>query len=448
MDKGMAHVFSRTQVAVAVFLLWRQVCSEDRLNRIFDSCRGDSYEKVLTFPSLVQLVFDAITEHEGSGLASIENAIEHGRIQVSKQAAFGKLRRVPKALSQGLLRECAAALRELTPDSRPVEPGPSLRGFEIVVLDGKVLKHLAKRLKVARGKSGKLLGGKSLVALHLQTQQAIAMECALDGESNECRLVPGILNQVRPLLDGPRLWVADAQYCDLTQPPRFLKDGDAFLVRYHPKVAFTPDAGEPGRGIDDRGRPYVDETGWLGKPDADGSLRVRRIRVTRADAEDFIVVTSLRDRSQYSAVDLLQLYDRRWNIETVFQHVTGVLHLRHVIGSTAQASLFQLSLCLLLSNLLQTVLGIASEETSRPVESFSVVRVFRQFHREVVALSVLLSVSDVLELLDHVCESPRELIIASVSSKWNKSPKQARSPPAEKEPLPGGHTSIHRLQNP
>jgi len=43
----------------------------------------------------------------------------------------------------------------------------------------------------------------------------------------------------------------------------------------------------------------------------------------------------------------------RWTIERVFQQITEVFNLQHLIGTTPQGTLFQLAFCLLLYNMLQ-----------------------------------------------------------------------------------------------
>src|ERR671936_69906 len=44
---------------------------------------------------------------------------------------------------------------------------------------------------------------------------AVAMAADPDGEANEFRLLPQLLDQARRGLTGPRLWVLDRQFCDL-----------------------------------------------------------------------------------------------------------------------------------------------------------------------------------------------------------------------------------------
>ena len=54
-------------------------------------------------------------------------------------------------------------------------------GFAVVAGDGKRIKDAAKRLKPARGYSGKLIGANALVALELRSGLAVAMSDSLDG---------------------------------------------------------------------------------------------------------------------------------------------------------------------------------------------------------------------------------------------------------------------------
>jgi hypothetical protein len=186
---------------------------------------------------------------------------------------------------------------------------PSLRGFSAVILDGKASKRVARRLKPLRGVTGGVLGGKALVALALDSGLAVARSAHSDGEANAIRLVPEVLPQVRRVVPGARLWVAESQFCDLEQTSRFTAEGDHFLVRYPPKVPFHPDLDRPARGgRDRRGLTYVEEWGWLGGEGDRRRRYVRRITLRRPGQEDVAVVTDLLEPDRYPAVDLLELY--------------------------------------------------------------------------------------------------------------------------------------------
>lgn len=172
---------------------------------------------------------------------------------------------------------------------RPVYPSvarlplsPALHGLEVRIVDGKAIKRVAKRLKPLQGRKGGVLGGKALVALDLRSGLAVAMATHPDGETNEAQLVPALLPQVREQGVDPRLWVADRQFCDLTQTAAFTAGGDHFVVRYHPKTHFCPDATRPAQaGQDAQGRAWEQDWGWLGGEQAKQRRFVRRITLVR-----------------------------------------------------------------------------------------------------------------------------------------------------------------------
>ena len=69
------------------------------------------------------------------------------------------------------------------------------------------------------------------MAVELASGLAVAVATHPDGETNDAQRVPALLPQVRPHLAGPRLWVADRQFCDLPQTAALAAEGDHFVVR-------------------------------------------------------------------------------------------------------------------------------------------------------------------------------------------------------------------------
>src|SRR5438132_3373758 len=96
---------ARLPLAESVLLLWQQVANAPFLQGLFDEHRGRCYEKVLSFPSLVQLIADALLQYDGSARASFEHALADEALDVSIPAAYGKLRRLPLAVSTAFLTE-------------------------------------------------------------------------------------------------------------------------------------------------------------------------------------------------------------------------------------------------------------------------------------------------------------------------------------------------------
>src|SRR5262249_34517235 len=148
------------------------------------------YEKSISFAVLVQLIADALLQHRGSGRKSFVRARESGQLAASVQAVYQKLSRVPLGLSEAWLAKSTERLRPVYPRAATGGVPSSVQEFAVLVVDGKTIKRVAKRLKPLRGRHGGVLGGKAVVALELASGLAVAMATAPDGETNEAKLVP------------------------------------------------------------------------------------------------------------------------------------------------------------------------------------------------------------------------------------------------------------------
>ena len=387
-----AQVAARLPLADAALSIWRFVFDDRRLGALWDRYRGACYEKVITFPVMTRLVADALLVHRGSGRRSFEKGIEAGRLDASVAAAFGKLGRLPIPVSQGLLREGTAALSQVVPPGGRRELPASIRGFTVVVVDGKAIKRVAKRLKPLRRVGGGLLGGKATVALDFGSGLAVAMQADPDGDANERPLVAGLLPQVYDLVTGPCLYVADRGFCDLVRLACFTaRADDHFLIRHQSNTKFAPDLARPARaGTDAAGRAYSEAWGWLGGERSPGRRYVRRIVLARPGREDLALVTDLLDPESVPADDLLGLYRERWGIEQVFQQVTEVFGLEGLIGGTPQACVFQFAFCLLLYNIVQLLTAYVAEARSCPPERVSPEKLFTDVRDQLVAWYLLI----------------------------------------------------------
>jgi hypothetical protein len=446
------EVLRRLPLAEAVLSLWRWVADPLVLLSVFARHSGQGYEKEIRFEVLVQLIADALLEHQGSGRKSFERGREHGLLTASVQAVYQKLGRLPLGLSEAWLAESTARMRPVYPGAARLPVSPALAGLEVIIVDGKAIKRVAKRLKPLQGRKGGVLGGKALVALEWRSGLVVAMATHADGETNEAKLVPTLLPQVREQVAGRRLWVADRQFCDLTQPTAFAQANDHFLVRYHPKTLFCPDpARSVKHGQDAQGRVWKQDWGWLGSEQAKQRRFVRRLTLYRPGEETIILLTDLLDASLFPATDLLELYLARWSIERVFQQITEVFHLQTLIGTTPQGTVFQFAFCVLLYNMVQVVRAYVATTQARPVPTISTELLFDDVHRQLVAFTELVS-PDQVEPLFPVLPTEEALraqltrLLATVwTARWLKAPPKKRKAPAPRTPIRGNQTSVYRL---
>jgi hypothetical protein len=446
------EILSRLPLAEAVLSLWRWVADPLFLLSVFARHRGQGYEKEVSFGVLVQLIADALLEHQGSGKKSFERGREQGLLTASVQAVYQKLSRIPLGLSEAWLAESTARLRPLYPGAVRLSLSPALAGLEVIIVDGKAMKRVAKRLKPLRGRKGGVLGGKALVALELRSGVVVAMATHADGETNEVKLVPALLPQVREQVGGRRLWVADRQFCDLTQPAAFAVGDDHFLVRYHPKTPFCPDPTWPAqRGPDAQGRVWEQDWGWLGSEKAKQRRFVRRLTLYRLGEETIILLTDLLDATVFPASDLLDLYLARWSIERVFQQITEVFHLQALIGTTPQGTVFQFAFCVLLYNMVQVVRAYVATAQARPVPTISTELLFDDVHRQLVAFTELVASEHVEPLIpvlpteDALRAQLTRLLATIWTNRWLKQPAKKRKAPAPRTSIHGNQTSVFRL---
>ena len=290
------------------------------------------------------------------------------------------------------------------------------------------------------------------MALEGASGLAVAMATHPDGETNEAQLVPALLPQVRARVAGPRLWVADRQFGDLTQTAAFAAEGDRFVVRYHPKTHFCPDPARPAQhGEDPQGRVWVEDWGWLGCERAKHRRFVRRITLYRPGEETLILITDLLEAERYSANDLLALYLARWGIERMFQQITEVFHLQALIGTTPQGTIFQLAFCLLLYNLLQVVRAYVATAQARPPATISTELLFDDVQRQLVALTELVpppAIEPLFESLpsyDSLCAQLTRLLETVWTPRWLKAPPKKPKPPTARKAIRGNQTSVYRL---
>jgi len=447
---GMQAVWAKMPLAESVVQVFQFVGSESRLQAIFEEHRGRCYDKRIRFPDLVTLIGDAILEHGGSGNQSFSRARETGELEASKVAAYGKLGRLPIAVSQAFLAELSQALRELFPAEAHRQPPASLRALNTVTLDGKAIKRVAKRLKLLRKAAGGLLGGRALVALHYESGLVIGMHADEDGDANDVRFVPDLLPVVRARIAGVLLFLADSGFCDLNRFEEFTDGGNHFLVRRHPKVGFHSDPDCPARvGIDAQGRTFREEWGWLGAVNHPRRRYVRQITLQRPGESDVALVTDLLDPELYPAADLLDHYLQRWGIEQVFQKVTEVFHLQGLIGSTPKATIFQFAFCLVLYNLIQLIRGYVAAHQRHPAERISIENLFLDVHRQLTAWSVLVESGLPLETpavldLPALAARLRTLLAGQWSQRWIKAINKKRRSHIAK-PHDRTHGSVFRV---
>lgn len=454
LDILAALVLPSVPLANATLTAWSYLLDPAFLDDFYDRHRGRGYEDLLTFPALVALTRDALVLHKGRALPALERADERGDLPTCQEAYYAKLRRIRPELSEAFLGEAAERLSALLPPSRARALPAALDGLEVINLDGKQIKGVAKRLGPARGRPGKLIGGKVLVAHTPRTGLAVAMAADRDGEANDIRLMPRAVPLARARTTGPRLWVADRQFGDLDQPALLSEGGDHFLLRRSLRLGFAADPGRPAReSIDARGLRVIERWGWIGAVSQGPRRRyVRQIHLIRPGAEDVYLVTDLLDEARYPAADLLEVYLKRWEIERVFQKIVEVFHLEHLIGSSPEATIFQASFCLVLYDLLEVMRGfMAAGRAGSAADEVSLEKLFEDVAKELTALVVLFPSTTIAGWFagewsrEDVSRRLSQLLGGAWKERYRKAINRKPRPKVNKARGSGAHTSVQKL---
>ena len=86
LDAYVRETLRRLPLADATLSLWAYVLQPSFLAQVFAQYRGRSFEDTLTFARFVDLIGDALLEHEGSGRQSFTRAREQGTLPTSNEA--------------------------------------------------------------------------------------------------------------------------------------------------------------------------------------------------------------------------------------------------------------------------------------------------------------------------------------------------------------------------
>jgi hypothetical protein len=418
--------------------------------------RGRCYERVLDFSTLARLVAEALTLHGGSGRQAFERGQESDTLPVTISSAFEKLGNLPLPLSEKLLEEGTQRLAKILPPKSRVDAFPlpaCWKSYEVLGIDGKAIKHVKRLLKPLRGLQAGILGARSSVALNLRTGMAVGMIGDLDGEAGEGALTERLLSKMAAAAGGkPWVVVLDRLYCNRGFPGQVLAVGGHFVIRYCSNTHFVVDPVRPAlESRDARGQRIVQEWGRLGKCAGSHALYVRRITLHLADGKLISVISDLLDEAVYPAEDLLATYKKRWGIERVFHQITDVFSLKHLIGSTPRAVLFQLSFCLLIYNTLQVLRTHLASHQECEAERISNEKLFYDLKRELVSVDRLVEKQCLLGLLgaaptsDELRDHLQANLCGVWSKRWWKAPSSRGGGHKKvKTRVLGNHTSTYR----
>lgn len=452
------QVLSRIPLAGAVLSLFHWICDPDSLETAYDAGRGRCHNRLLTFPLLVELIRECLLLGKGSARKTLVKAKKDKRLPVSLKAFYEKLGHMPVQVTMEFFRTSVQRLRAAVPVEFNRLP-QSLRCFSVELIDGKVIKHVPRRLLELRHNcvtAAKLLGGRALVAVNLADGLVQDLYVHPDGEANDVKFVPELLQSLRSQLTQLCLVVGDRAFGVFKVCQEACLGGGHFLFRKHGQTKFEADPKRAAvKSIDRFGRPVTEQWGWIlrGKKDR---MPVRLITVKR-DKEKLELITSLLDPKTYPVGDLLDVYLDRWNIEQVFQKITEVFQLNSLFSTRPEGMLFQLAFCLLMYNVIHLVKQYIAYHQKLEEARISTAMMFDDIRDELaVAFKVLTQpqLIDVVPRFDAAVDL-RNHLHAILGTCWHpawikanyrpRNPAKPITPKPEKIHQKKSHDSVYRI---
>lgn len=345
-------------MAVMAQLGFERVLDPSWLDEVFEEYRGRQYERELLFSTVVDIV--ALV---ALGLQPSVHAAARSRegLRVSLGALYDKINHTEPALGRALVRQSAQRLLAVAEQFRTGQ-APACLGYRVRIVDGNCLAPSEKRLKPLRKVRSAALPGRSLVVYDPDRCLVIDVLPSEDGHAGERALMAELINTAMP----GELWIGDRAFCTYNIISGWYRSGCALLVRQHAANAKLIVEGPPqAQGKTDSGEVFEHLVDCIGTGTEDSSIRLRRIELhlSKATEDGETVIALLTNLPQtVTAMQIADLYRRRWTIENMFQKIESVLASEIKTLGYPRAAVFSFCVALLGFNVLSMLQAAVEAE--------------------------------------------------------------------------------------
>lgn len=350
----LSQVFERfvkkSPISVMARATMEHAMTADALDKLFVEHADQQYTRELLFSSVVDLMGVVVSRSQPSVHAAFQAVA--GTLPVSITSLYNKLNGIEPRITGALVGHTAARLAPVVAATGGRLPA-MVPSYRVRVIDGNHLACTERRLEVLRGSIAGPLPGHSLVVLDPALMLATHMLPCEDGHAQERSLTPGVLAIVEPR----DIWVADRNFC--TTPLLFgiQSRGGFFVIRHHANMTLTSCGTMRKRGRTDTGQVF--EQRVTIRDSAGLSMTVRRIllrldKPTRDGDLEMTILTSVPTKAA-TALAIVDLYSKRWTVETLFQSLTQMLDGEIDTLGYPGAALLAFGIALATYNILSTV---------------------------------------------------------------------------------------------
>jgi hypothetical protein len=341
---------ARSPISVMARAAMEHALAEEALDALFVQHSGQQYTRSLLFSSVVDLMGAVVSKSQPSVHAAFKAVA--GTLPVSITSFYNKLNGIEPNVTARLVGHTATRLGAVVAETGGQLP-ELLPGYRVRILDGNHFAATERRLQVLRGSIAGPLPGHALVVLDPSLMLVTDMIPCEDGHAQERSLSSDILGLVAP----KDIWVADRNFCTTTLLFGMAKRDAFFLMRHHASLPIASSGPEKECGTTDTATVF--EQSVTIHNAAKESMVLRRIilrldKPTRDGDREMSILTNVPEEVA-SAVEVANLYRKRWKLETVFQALTQMLEGEINALGYPRAALLGFGLALATYNILSTV---------------------------------------------------------------------------------------------
>lgn len=333
-------------------------------------------QRLFTLPIMLAMVL-AMIWRQFPSVAELLHALSRQSLlwapplRATESAFNQRLRCLPADLFAQVFAELVPVLLERASQRHHPQPVAIKRALghfsHLWVLDASTLEAVSRKVGLLRGASATPLGGKLLTLLDLPSKLPVQLWLSADPDSNE----KSFLEQVKPSLEAGTLLLIDRGFYSFTFFDYLSEQGLRFISRARSTMAFTTlRAVYEGPQVRDR----VIALGQYRSNPCQHPLRLIEVQVGGVWHS---YLTNELDPRLLPTADIVDLYGRRWRIESAFQLTKRLLGLSYLWREAHNAIALQVWATWLLYAVLIDLSDAVAEALDLPLDRISVEMVYR-----------------------------------------------------------------------
>ena len=331
--------------------MFESAFNAERVDEVFEKAALKQYERDLRFSTVVNILTEVVFDISPSVGAAYTRTAD--KIPVSNVSVYAKLNNVEPQVAAALVHDSVERFAGII-TAMEATAAPLLEGYRCRIIDGNHFAATERRIEPLRRVKAAPLPGKALVVLDPQLRLATHVIPCEDGHAQERSLFEAIV----PLIEPGDLWIADRNFCTTELLFRIAERDAAFVVRQHGGLVGEPLSTQVHVGSCDSGEVYEQRL-ELYESQSNQILEVRRVTLrlnkpTRDGQSELHLLTNL-PQEDASAVEIAELYSKRWKIETLFQELTTTLKCEVKTLGYPRAAILAFSLALVAYNAISVV---------------------------------------------------------------------------------------------